>query len=129
MKLSFVILNYNRANELLETISRTRQLMDGKEDYELIVVDNASTDQSVSTVKQSYPEVRLVERKVNNGIAGWNDGFAIAKGDYFVVLDDDSNIERGLEEAVAILDDNHGEGESALKVIGGGLSTDNMVHL
>jgi GT2 family glycosyltransferase len=129
MKLSFVILNFNREKELLVTISKTLELMAGKGAYEVIVVDNASTDQSVAAVKMNFPQVRLVERNKNIGIAGWNDGFARAKGEYLVVLDDDSNIVSGLEEAVAVLDENPRIGILALNVTGGAFPTNYLVHM
>jgi GT2 family glycosyltransferase len=129
MKLSFVILNFNREKELLVTISKTLELMAGKGAYEVIVVDNASTDQSVAAVKMNFPQVQLVERNKNIGIAGWNDGFARAKGEYLVVLDDDSNIVSGLEEAVTVLDENPRIGILALNVTGGAFPTNYLVHM
>jgi len=53
MKLSFVILNFNREKELLQTIEKTLQLMTGKDSFEIIVVDNASSDGSVISVKKA----------------------------------------------------------------------------
>ena len=41
-------------------------------------------------VKSEFPEVQLVKLEKNLGIAGWNEGFRVAKGDYVLVLDDDS---------------------------------------
>lgn len=129
MKISFVILNFNRAQELLFTIEKTRQLMGANNDYEIVVVDNASSDNSVLLVRERYPDVRLIERKTNNGIAGWNDGFAAAKGDYFIVLDDDSNVEAGLDEAIQLLDENPDVGILALKITGGAFPTTYLVHM
>jgi GT2 family glycosyltransferase len=129
MKLSFVILNFNREKELLITISKTLELMEGKGAFEIIVVDNASTDQSVAAVKLNFPQVKLVERNKNIGIAGWNDGFARAQGEYLVVLDDDSNIVSGLEEAVTVLDENPRIGILALNVTGGAFPTNYLIHM
>jgi GT2 family glycosyltransferase len=129
MKLSFVILNFNREKELLVTLQNTKQLMAGKAGYEIIVVDNASTDQSVASVKATFPEVKLIERKKNIGIAGWNDGFEEARGEYLIVLDDDSNIESGLDEAVEVLDSHPEIGILALNVNGGAFPTDYLRHM
>ncbi len=93
------------------------------EDYEIIVVDNASSDGSAASVKALFPTVTVIERKVNNGIAGWNDGFEMAKGEYMVVLDDDSNIESGLEDAIAYLDENPDVAILALNIKGGTFKT------
>ena len=129
MKLSFVILNFNREKELLQTLEKTQHLMTGRNGFEIIVVDNASSDNSVTTVKSNYPHVQIIERKKNIGIAGWNDGFEAAKGEYLIVLDDDSNIESGLDEAVKVLDDYPDTGILALNVTGGAFPTDYLIHM
>lgn len=129
MKLSFVILNFNREKELLQTLEKTQQLMAGKSGFEIIVVDNASADHSVVSVKKNFPSVNLIERKKNSGIAGWNDGFEAAKGEYLIVLDDDSNIESGLDEAIQVLDEHPDTGILALNVTGGAFPTDYLIHM
>ena len=120
MRASFVILNYNRKNELLITIEKTKALIAGRPDaYEIIVVDNNSSDGSADAVKAVHPEITLIERKENTGVAGWNYGFEQAKGDYLIVLDDDSNLESGLEEALTYMDQNAKVGVLALNVTTG----------
>ncbi|MCK9424623.1 MAG: glycosyltransferase [Ignavibacteriaceae bacterium] len=64
-----------------------------EQDYkniEVIVVDNASSDGSPEMVANEFPTVILIRMQKNIGIAGWNEGFKIAKGEYVLVLDDDS---------------------------------------
>lgn len=41
-------------------------------------------------VKKEFPDVQLIQLEKNIGIAGWNEGFKVAKGEYVLVLDDDS---------------------------------------
>ncbi|MCZ7603729.1 MAG: glycosyltransferase family 2 protein [Melioribacteraceae bacterium] len=82
------ILSYNRKDELRNTLQKVYE-----QDYkniEVIVVDNASIDGSPEMVKSEFPDVILIELDKNIGIAGWNKGFEIAKGEYVLVLDDDS---------------------------------------
>jgi GT2 family glycosyltransferase len=120
MKTSFVIVNYNRREELLITISKTKQYINGRDnEFEIVVVDNGSVDQSAAAVKEKYPEVTLIENIVNTGAPAWNLGFEAAKGDYFVIIDDDSHVESGLEEAVAYMDRNPKVGVLALNVTTG----------
>jgi GT2 family glycosyltransferase len=120
MKASFVIVNYNRREELLLTIAKSQDLIKGKEaDYEIVIVDNASTDGSAAAVKEKFPSVVLIENPVNTGAPAWNLGFAKAKGKYFIILDDDSHIESGLEEAITYLDANPDVGILALNVVTG----------
>jgi GT2 family glycosyltransferase len=129
MKVSFVILNFNREKELLYTIEKTYQLIQNNPDYEVIVVDNASTDGSVNALRSKFPEVLLIERKENIGIAGWNDGFARALGQYLVVLDDDSNVERGLDLAISYMDAHTEVGVLGLNITGGAFQTNEHVDL
>ncbi|MEJ7682693.1 MAG: glycosyltransferase [Segetibacter sp.] len=123
MKASFVILNYKRKDELLTTISKIKKLIGKSDEFEIIVVDNNSADGTVATVHERFPDVVLIARDVNNGIAGWNDGFAKAKGKYLIVLDDDSHLETGLNEAINYLDANPQIGILALKITGGVFET------
>lgn len=130
MKASFVILNYNRKKELLVTISKTKDLIkNNQNDYEIIVVDNASSDASAAAVKESFPDIILIENKINNGIVGWNDGFKVARGRYFIVLDDDSHMETGLEDSINYLDNNPNVGILALNITGGSYETSEWNHL
>ena len=123
MKASFVILSYNRKNELLTTISKIKELTGESDEFEIIAVDNNSADGTVESVEERFPDVVLIAREVNNGIAGWNDGFAKAKGKYMIVLDDDSHLESGLNKALAYLDANPQIGIVALRITGGVFET------
>jgi GT2 family glycosyltransferase len=69
---------------------------------DFIVVDNASEDGPGEMVTSEFPDVRLIERDVNVGVSAWNDGFAVARGDWVLALDDDCYLPPGgLAEAVA----------------------------
>ncbi len=46
-------------------------------------------------VEQEFPEVNLIKLEKNIGIAGWNEGFKVARGEFVLVLDDDSYPEKG----------------------------------
>src|SRR3954454_10421961 len=75
--------------------------------FDVIVVDNASDDGSASMVEREFPQVRLIRRPTNCGISGWNDGFAEARGDYVLALDDDCYLPPdGLRQAVAAAEEN-----------------------
>lgn len=120
MYASFVIVNYNRREELLITITKTKELIKnylGK--YEIVIVDNGSTDDSAEAVKANFPDVVLIANKVNIGAPAWNFGFAEAKGDYFIIIDDDSHVESGLEEALQYMDARPNIGVLALNVLTG----------
>ena len=97
------ILSYNRKDELRNTL--TKVYGQDYKNIEIIVVDNASSDGSPEMVATEFPDVILIKMQKNIGIAGWNEGFKIAKGEYVLVLDDDSypidgTIRSGLEKMV-----------------------------
>jgi len=119
MRASFVIVNYNRKNELLETISKTKRVIKENPDYEIVIVDNASVDGSAGAVEANFPDVTVIKKVQNIGAPAWNEGFEKAKGDYFIIIDDDSHIESGLEDALDYLDRNKEVGVLALNVTSG----------
>ena len=130
MRASFVIVNYNRKDEILLTISKTKELIkDDASNYEIVVVDNASTDGSAAEIKQKFPEVVLIENPVNTGAPAWNLGFEKATGKYFIILDDDSHIESGLNDALAYLDEHKEVGVLALNISGGAYQTKHWTDL
>jgi len=86
---SIVIPHWNNVDvlsECLESISNTNF-----ENFETIVVDNASTDNSVASVRSNYPNVKLIENDKNYGYAGGcNKGAEAASGDYLIFLNNDT---------------------------------------
>jgi len=60
-------------------------------DAEIIVVDNASADDSIAMIRANFPEVKLILNKENRGFSkGNNQGVAIAQGEYLCVLNPDT---------------------------------------
>jgi GT2 family glycosyltransferase len=115
--ISAVILAYNRCSEVLITISSLKNLRASLTfNLQIVVVDNASVDDTSAVVKAQHPDVTLVTKKKNNGIAGWNEGFKVATEKYILVLDDDSNVESGLTEAIDYLENNNDIGILALQI-------------
>jgi GT2 family glycosyltransferase len=130
MKVSFVVVNYNRKREILLTITKT-ELLPGfnRRDHEIIVVDNASIDGSAAAISELHPDVILVANEKNIGVPAWNIGFEVSSGDYFVILDDDSHIELGLDKAITYLDKHENVGILALNIQGGAFQTSDWKHL
>jgi GT2 family glycosyltransferase len=89
--LSVIIINYN-VRELLLTSLRTLYMFHRASfSMEVIVVDNNSTDGSMEAVRLQFPEVVLIENKLNAGFpAANNQGFRIAKGRYLFMLNPDT---------------------------------------
>jgi GT2 family glycosyltransferase len=94
MKASIVIPNFN-GRQLLEKHLPKVVAAAGK--AEVIVVDDASTDDSVAFLKKGYPQVRLIQHQTNRRFAAaCNTGVTQAKGRVVVLLNNDVSPEKGL---------------------------------
>lgn len=91
MKLSYVIVTRNRCQPLLRTLDiLERNTGLPRHSWEIIVIDNASEDDTVARVSRLADRVRLIQLDENEGIPARNRALPILKGRYVVFLDDDS---------------------------------------
>ncbi len=114
---SIIILSYNTEvllRECLKSLYTTLSSMS----FEVIVLDNASSDGSVSMVRDQFKRVILIESEKNLGFAkGVNTAAERAKGDYLLFLNSDANLlDRNLSEMVKKMEKDH-----AVAVVGGNL--------
>jgi len=78
--------------------------------YEIIVVDDASTDESAAMVRARFPGARLVERPVNGGfVRANNDGVVHAKGKYVLLLNSDTVLLNNALKILAAFLDGHAD--------------------
>ena len=90
MDVSIVIVNLN-SRQLLEDCLRSIYQQTSGVEFEVIVVDNHSTDGSVEMVKTAFPQARLIENATNNRYAiANNQGLAMAQGRYIFYLNGDT---------------------------------------
>jgi hypothetical protein len=94
---SIIILNWNgwrHTRKCLESLSRG-----GFPESDIIIVDNASIDDSRSNLKKSFKSVHLIENKVNEGFTGGNNAgirYALAHGyEYILLLNNDTTVSPG----------------------------------
>jgi GT2 family glycosyltransferase len=126
MDLSIIILNYNTKDLTIDCIKSINELY--KEElikgvFEIILVDNASTDESVTAFKKLKTEnLKLVESKENLGFSkGCNLGVASARGDYLLFLNSDTKIkDQGFMKMVEYFKKNKNLG-----ILGGALKNEN----
>lgn len=85
--LAIVIVTRNRRDSLLRTLTEVHAL---EAAYPVVVVDNASTDDTVATVRHHFPDVHLVTRTTNMGAVARNDGVRVVQQPYVAFADDDS---------------------------------------
>ena len=122
MDISIIIVNYNTEKLILECLKSIYERTFNV-DFEIIVVDNASSDDSLEIISNVYPQVRLVKNNENIGFGrANNEGVKIAEGDYLFFLNPDTVL---LNNAVKILLD-FMKSDPAVGICGGNLFDENM---
>lgn len=93
LSVSVIIPNWNGLEHLNVCLTSLRK-QQGIE-FEVILVDNGSTDGSQSYVRDNFPDVNLIELNENRGFTGANIvGYANSKGDIVTLLNNDTEVER-----------------------------------
>lgn len=88
--ISIVTVNYNGWKDTCELIDSLSDVVRSVT-YEIIVVDNASKGDDVKILRERYPDLKLIESKVNLGFAGGNNlGIREAEGCYIFLLNNDT---------------------------------------
>ena len=89
MKLTIGIPNFNGGNNLKEAIESCQYVKLAKEDIEILIVDNQSTDDSISIIKkisEKIVNIKLWQNSINLGrIGNWNIVLEKADGDYLIM--------------------------------------------
>lgn len=89
---SIIILNYNAGDLLLDCVASI--LNSNHKNFEIIVVDNVSKDQSHKKCKERFPEITLIENSENLGYCeGNNVGLRQSNGDFVAILNPDTLVE------------------------------------
>lgn len=103
-KLSVVILNHNTKALLEQCLGSLPK----RDDYQIIVVDNASTDGSAEMVEKKFPRVKVIKNKTNCGYArGNNTAQGLVQGEYVLFLNSDTKVFRGALETMVEFMDSH----------------------
>lgn len=118
LDLSIIIVNWN-AEDLLTKCLRCVYDTVRQISYEIIVIDNASSDGSQAMVRRDFPDVILIENSDNVGFAAANNqGMEIARGRYYLLLNSDAFVEENTIDAMVAFMDAHPEaGMSACKLL------------
>ena len=88
---SILILNYNGKKFLDDCFNSV--LKSSYPNFETIMIDNLSDDDSVAYTEQNYPQVQVFQNGVNGGYSlAYNNGFKTAKGKYVVALNNDVTV-------------------------------------
>lgn len=96
---SIIILNFNGKEYIRDCLNSVFSSHYPK--FEIIVVDNASCDDSDYIIEKEFPYVKLVRNKKNLGFAAGNNiGIRVAKGDIVILLNNDTIVEKGWLEGI-----------------------------
>jgi GT2 family glycosyltransferase len=116
-RVTVAIPNWNGARFLASCLDSLRAQTFG--DFDVVVVDNGSTDESLDLVARDYPEVRLVRWETNRGVAAaFNEGVRQCRGDLLALLNNDMELDPGwLEAMAAAMDADPKAGAVAAKIL------------
>ncbi len=98
MDISIIIVSYNTCALLRECLIRVREKTQGVA-YEILVVDNASLDESCAMVEKEFPEVRLMRNRENLGFSKANNqAINESRGEFVLLLNSDTVLENNAVE-------------------------------
>ena len=104
-RVAVVILNYNGRKFLEQFLPNVIENTDGAL-ADIVVADNASTDDSVAFMKEYFPDIPLIINNFNGGFAtGYNLALKQVEAEYFVLLNSDIEVTpHWIEPVIALMD-------------------------
>ena len=112
LKISFILPCYNTGKYLCQCVESLLAQGFDKDEYEIICVDNAATDNTAELLKElsvKYPEVKVVTLPVNKCSGGaYNAGLEVAQGKYVLFVDSDDYLkENSVLPLIEKMESNH----------------------
>src|SRR3989338_5520706 len=108
-KISIIILNWNGLKDTLACLETVFKI--DYPNFDVAVVDNASSDGSASVVKERFPQAHFIQNKENLGFAeGNNVGMRVALengADYIFILNNDTVVDKDILNAFVRAADEH----------------------
>jgi len=118
IKISIIIVTYNSATYLVKCLDSI-YASNTKFSYEIIVIDNASSDNTYGVVSPLYPSAYFIKNEENHGFAHANNqGIELATGEYYLILNPDTLINGyALDVMVDFLEAHSDAGACGCKVL------------
>jgi N-acetylglucosaminyl-diphospho-decaprenol L-rhamnosyltransferase len=114
-RLSIIIVTYNSRADIASCLAAVTGDAAPRVDHEIVVVDNASTDDTAGFVRERWPGVRVIDAGGNLGFAGANNaGIRQTFGELVLLLNPDTRVEAGAVDRLVALLDSH----PAIAVVG-----------
>ncbi len=103
-KVAIVILNWNGQKHLQQFLPSV--LSTTLSQYDVVVADNGSTDNSISFLQETYPSIRIIRFTQNFGFAkGYNEALKQVDADYYAILNSDVEVQPGwLQPMIELLE-------------------------
>ncbi|MEG4574600.1 glycosyltransferase [Microcoleus sp. N3A4] len=115
---SLIIVNYNGLRHTKDCLKSLQKLAYPEQQLDLIVIDNCSQDDSVNSLRELFPKVRIFVNSANNFAKALNLGISEAKGQYIAFLNNDATLDnRWLDILVTILETNKKVGATSGKLL------------
>ncbi len=129
MKLSIIVVSWNIQEDLL-TCLRSIEENEPSCTFEVIIVDNASTDGTAGMIKKCFSEVKLIINHENRGFAAANNqAFELSRGEYVLLLNPDTILHpKSLDILVKFMDSNEDVGACGPKLLDTDGSNQNSVR-
>ncbi len=106
-KTAVVILNWNGRKFLERFLPSVIKY--SRADAEIIIADNASTDDSIQFLKDNYPQLRIIINAANGGFSkGYNDALFQVDAEYYILLNSDIEVtENWIKPIISLMDSDH----------------------
>jgi len=123
MDVSIVIVSFNTAGFTLRCLKSISEQI-REHEYEVIVIDNASTDGSPLRIAVEFPQVKLIRNDLNIGLAGaTTQGLKLSAGRYVVAMNSDVMVLDGaIDKLIRFMDGRLDVGGATPKLLFGDLS-------
>lgn len=104
---TIIVLNWNGQQFLKDCFDSIKKQSYPRKQYEVMLLDNASSDDSIEFVSKHYPDVVIVKSPTNVGFSGgMNLGMRKSKGEYMILLNNDTILDpHWLEELMKVAHD------------------------
>lgn len=114
---SIIALNYNKPDVTRDLLLSLKTIT--YPNVEIIIVDNASSDQSYKRLKNEFPYIHLISSPINLGYSGGNNlGMEAARGDYFLLINNDVEVTQGfIEPMVKLFEESDVAGMVSPKIV------------